>query len=148
MRFRTTIIGAGKNAAGIQVPDAVVDGFAAGKRPPVVVTVNGYSYRITVAVMGGVYMVGISAEHRAASGISAGDEVDVDVELDTQPRLVTVPEDLATALDADPDARRTWDAGAYSYRKEVVRSLEDAKTEETRVRRLAKAVTALHEGHF
>ncbi len=148
MRFRTTIIGEGKNAAGIQVPDEVVDSFGAGKRPPVVVTVNGYSYRNTVAVMGGVYMVSISAQHRAASGVSAGDELDIDVALDTQPRTVPVPDDLAAALDADPDAKRTWDAGAYSYRKEVVRSLEDAKTEETRARRLAKAVTALHEGHF
>lgn len=148
MRFRTTIIGAGKNAAGIQIPDEVVDSFGAGKRPPVVVTISGYSYRNTVAVMGGVYMVGISAEHRAASGVSAGDEVDVDLELDTQPRLVTAPSDLAAALDADPDAKRTWDAGATSYRKEVVRSLEDAKSEETRARRLAKAIAALHDGHF
>jgi len=148
MRFRTTIIGAGKNAAGIEIPTEVVDSFGAGKRPPVVVTVNGYSYRNTVAVMGGVYMVGISAEHRAASGISAGDEVDIDLQLDTQPRLVTVPDDLAAALDADPDAKRTYEAGSYSHRKEVVRTLEDAKTEETRARRLTKAIAALREGDF
>lgn len=148
MKFRTTILAAGKNAAGIEIPAEVVDGLGAGKRPPVLVTVNGYSYRNTVAVMSGAYMVGISAEHRAASGLATGDEVDVDLELDTQPRTVTVPDDLAVALAADPAAKSTYEAGSYTNRKEVVRSLEDARTEETRARRRAKAIAALHDGHF
>ena len=145
MRFRTTILTAGKNAAGIEIPAEVVDSLGAGKRPPIRITVNGYSYRNTVAVMGGVYMVGISAEHRAASGIAAGDDVDVDLELDTEPRIVVVPGDLAAALDGDPAARRTFETASYSNRKEIVRSLEDAKSEDTRRRRLTKALAALHE---
>ena len=146
MRFRTTILGTGKNAAGIEIPDAIVTGLGAGKRPPVRVTINGYTYRNTVAVMGGVYMVGVSAEHRAAAGLSAGDEVDVDLELDTAPREVAVPDDFAAALDADAEARRTFDGLSYSNRSWHVLSIEGAKTDETRQRRIEKSITTLHEG--
>src|SRR6476620_8646805 len=106
MRFRTTILASGKNAAGIEIPDEVVTGLGAGKRPPVRVTINGYTYRNTVAVMGGVYMVGVSAEHRAGAGVAAGDVLDIELELDTAPREVAVPADLDAALNADADARR------------------------------------------
>ena len=146
MRFRTTILGTGKNAAGIEIPDEVVAGLGAGKRPPVRVTINGYTYRNTVAVMGGVYMVGVSAEHRAAAGLAAGDEVDVDLELDTAPREVAVPDDFAAALDADPEARRTFDGLSYSNRSWHVLSIEGAKTDETRQRRIEKSIATLHEG--
>ena len=146
MRFRTTILGAGKNAAGIEIPDEVVAALGAGKRPPVRVTINGYTYRNTVAVMGGVYMVGVSAEHRAAAGLAAGDEVDVDLELDTAPREVAVPDDFAAALDADPEARRTFDGLSYSNRSWHVLSIEGAKTDETRQRRIEKSIATLHEG--
>ena len=146
MRFRTTILGTGKNAAGIEIPDEVVAGLGAGKRPPVRVTINGYTYRNTVAVMGGVYMVGVSAEHRAAAGLSAGDEVDVDLELDTAPREVAVPDDFAAALDADAEARRTFDGLSYSNRSWHVLSIEGAKTDETRQRRIEKSIATLHEG--
>ena len=146
MRFRTTILASGKNAAGIEIPDEVVTGLGAGKRPPVRVTINGYTYRNTVAVMGGVYMVGVSAEHRAAAGLAAGDEVDVDLELDTAPREVAVPDDFAAALDADPEARRTFDGISYSNRSWHVLSIEGAKTDETRQRRIEKSIATLHEG--
>ena len=146
MRFRTTILGTGKNAAGIEIPDEVVAGLGAGKRPPVRVTINGYTYRNTVAVMGGVYMVGVSAEHRAAAGLAAGDEVDVDLELDTAPREVAVPDDFAAALDADPEAKRTFDGLSYSNRSWHVLSIEGAKTAETRQRRIEKSIATLHEG--
>lgn len=146
MRFRTTILGTGKNAAGIEIPDEVVVALGKGKRPPVRITINGYSYRNTVAVMGGVFMVGVSAEHRAAAGLAAGDEVDVDIELDTAPRELAVPEDFATALDADPEARRTFDALSYSNRSWHVLSIEGAKTAETRQRRIEKSIATLHEG--
>src|SRR5204863_7601491 len=105
MKFHTTLLQSGKTAVGIQVPDAVVAALGSGRRPPVRVTINGYTYRSTVAVMGGVYMVGVSAEHRAGAGVAGGDEVDVDLELDTAPREVEVPADLAAALDAEPAAR-------------------------------------------
>jgi hypothetical protein len=146
MRFRTTILGTGKNAAGIEIPEDVVVALGKGKRPPVRVTINGYTYRNTVAVMGGVYMVSVSAEHRAAAGLAAGDEVDVDIELDTAPREVVVPDDFAAALDADPEARRTFDGLSYSNRSWHVLSVEGAKTAETRQRRIEKSIATLHEG--
>ena len=106
MRFRATIQLAGKTATGIEIPDEVVEGLGAGRKPPVRVTIAGHTYRSTVAVRGDRYLVGVSAANREAAGVAAGDEVDVDIELDTAPREVTVPADLATALDADPDAKR------------------------------------------
>src|SRR5580765_7064268 len=98
MKFRVLIEGAGKTAAGIEVPGEVVEALGASKRPPVRVTINGYTYRNTIAVMGGKYMVGVSAEHRAAAGVGGGDEVDVDIELDDEPRTVQIPPELAKAL--------------------------------------------------
>src|SRR3954466_12731762 len=110
MRFRTTILQSGKTATGIRVPDEIVEALGKGKRPPVRVTINGFTHRSTVAVMAGDYMVGVSAENRAGAGVAGGDEVDVDLELDTAPREVTLPQDFAAALDADANARRTFDA--------------------------------------
>jgi hypothetical protein len=146
MRFRTTIIQTGKTAAGIRVPDEIVEALGAGKRPPVTVTIGGYAYRNTVAVMGGEYWVGVSAEHRAGAGVTAGDEVDVDLELDTAPRTLEVPPDLAAALDAEPAARTFFDSLSYSNRQWHVLSVEGAKTDETRRRRIAKSVEMLREG--
>ena len=146
MRFRTTIQQSGKTATGIQVPDEVVDALGSGRRPAVKVTINGYTYRNTVAVMGGVYMVGVSAEHRAGAGVAGGDEVDVDVELDTAPREVTVPADFAAALDAEPNARRTFDGLSYSNKSWHVLQIEGAKTDETRQRRIARSVDVLKQG--
>jgi hypothetical protein len=148
MRFRTTVEQSGKTATGIRVPDRVVEGFAAGKRPAVRVTIGDYTYRSTVAVMGGAYMVGLSAENRAGAGVAGGDEVDVDIELDTAPREVTVPADFAAALAAEPDARRTFDGLSYSNKSWHVLSIDGAKTDETRQRRIAKSVEALREGRI
>jgi len=146
VRFRTTIEQGGKTATGIQVPEEVVQALASGKRPAVTVTINGYSYRSTVAVLGGRYMVGISAEHRAGAGVAGGDEVDVDIELDTAPREVRVPADFAAALDAEPEARRTFDGLSYSNRSWHVLQVEGAKTDETRQRRIARSVDVLKQG--
>ena len=146
MRFRTTVRQSGKTTTGIQVPDEVIEALGSGKRPAVKVTVNGYTYRSTVAVLGGVYMVGLSAQHRAAAGVAGGDEVDVDLELDTAPREVAVPADLAAALDAEPAARRTFDGLSYSNKSWHALQVDGAKTEETRQRRIAKSVAALKQG--
>jgi hypothetical protein len=146
MRFRTTIAQSGKTATGIHVPDEVVAALAAGRRPAVRVTVNGYTYRSTIASVSGRSMVGVSADVREAAGVAGGDEVDVDIELDTEPREVTVPPDFAQALDRDPAARKTFDGLSYSLRKYHVASIEGAKTDETRQRRIAKAVATLREG--
>ncbi len=146
MRFRTTILQSDKTATGIQVPDEVVEALGAGKRPPVHVTIRGYTYRSTVAVMGGVFMLGVSAANRAGAGVAGGDEVDVDIELDTAPREVTVPADLAAALDAEPTARRTFDALSYSNKSWHVLQIDGARTPETRQRRVSRSVEALKEG--
>jgi hypothetical protein len=146
MRFRATILQSGKTATGIPVPADVVDALGAGRRPAVKVTINGYTYRSSVAVMGGGYMIGLSAENRAGTGAKGGDEVDVDVELDTAPREVTVPADLAAALDATPAARRTYDGLSYSNKSWHVLQIEGARTDETRQRRIAKSIEALREG--
>lgn len=148
MRFRATILLAGKTATGVQVPAEVVAALGSHKRPAVRVTIGGYTYRTTVAPMGGQFMLPISAENRSLAGVSAGDEVDVDVELDTEPREVTVPPDFATALDADADARRHFDGLSYSNKSRYVISIGGAKTAETRQRRIAKAVSALREGRI
>ncbi|MEA2972950.1 MAG: hypothetical protein QOG82_1408 [Actinomycetota bacterium] len=96
--------------------------------------------------MGGVFMVGVNAGDRQAAGVAAGDELDVDIELDTEPRVLVVPPDFAAALDADADARRFFDGLSYSNRRRHVLAIDDAKTPETRQRRITKSVVTLHDG--
>jgi hypothetical protein len=146
MRFRTTIEQSGKTATGIRIPDEIVQGLGAGKRPAVRVTIRGHTYRSTVASMGGRFMVGVSAENRAAAGVAGGDEVDVDIELDTEPREVAVPPDLAAALKRDAKARQAFEGLSFSNKRWHVQSIEGAKTPETRQRRIDKSLTALREG--
>lgn len=146
MKFSTTLLQGGKTATGIQVPDEVIEALGAGKRPPVKVTVNGYEYRTTVGMMNGRCMLPFSAEHRTASGIEAGDAVDVEVEVDTQRRTVDVPEDFAAALAEDPAALKFFETISNSNKKWHVLSVTGAKTEETRQRRIAKSVQMLREG--
>ena len=139
--FRTTLLQSGNNV-GIVIPDQIVDGFGAGKRVPVTVTLKGYTYHSTVAVMGGRCMVGVSAAHRAAAGLSGGEEHEVTIEHDSAPRTVEVPDDLATAL-ADAGLTSAFDALAYSRRKEHARTVTEAKKPETRQRRVDKIVKQL-----
>lgn len=144
MEFRTTVTLGGKTATGLQVPDEVVTALGAGKRPPVVVTVGGYTYRSTVAPMGGASWIPLAAEHREAAGLTAGDEVDVVVEHDAAPREVALPDDLAAAF--DDDVRAFFDGLAPSHRKEWVRWVEEAKKPETRAARVEKTVESLRAG--
>ena len=147
MRFRTTIQLEGKTATGFRVPPDVVDALGQGrKRPPVTVTINGYTYRSTVAAYGDVFMLPLAAEHRTAAEVAAGDEIDVDLELDTAPRDVEVPADFAAALDAEPAARATFDALSNSNRKWHVLNVEGTKNPDTRQRRIEKSVATLREG--
>ncbi|WP_139416122.1 YdeI/OmpD-associated family protein [Agromyces laixinhei] len=134
MRFETTMSQVGNNT-GIEVPPEVIEALGAGKRPPVVVIVNGYEYRSTVAVMGGRFMISFSSDKRAASGIRGGDPIVVDLDLDTAPRTVEVPADLAAALEAS-GARAAFDALSPSARKAHVTAVEGAKAAETRQRRV------------
>jgi hypothetical protein len=146
MRFRAIIQLGGKTATGIEVPAEVVARLGPSKRPAVLATINGYTYRSTVAPLRGVFMLPVSAEVRERAGVAAGDAVDIDLAPDTAPRDVTVPPDFADALDRDADARRFFDGLSYSNKRRFVLSIEGAKSAETRQRRIAKAVSDLHEG--
>jgi Bacteriocin-protection, YdeI or OmpD-Associated/Domain of unknown function (DUF1905) len=143
MRFRTTVLRAGKTATGIEVPPEVVEELGAGKRPPVRITINGYTYRSTVATVDGKSMVGVSGEVREHAGVAGGDTVDVDLELDTAPREVAVPADLAKALKADRTARAKFESLSYSGKQRLVLPIENAKKPETRQRNIAKAMAEL-----
>jgi hypothetical protein len=145
MRFPAEVQLAGKTATGVLVPPEVVEALAAGKRPSVRVTIGGHTYRSTIAPRGDLFKLGISAENRERAGVKAGDVVDVELELDTEPREVTVPADFAQALDRDAAARRFFDGLSYSQRQWFVLGIEEAKTAETRERRIAKAVERLRE---
>jgi hypothetical protein len=146
MKFHTRILQAGKTATGIEFPPKVVEALGAGKRPPVRVTINGYTFRSTVAVMGGKYMLGISADVRAAAGVAGGDMVDVEAELDTAPREVTVPPELSKALARNPKAKAIFEQLSYSKKRLYTLPIENAKTDETRQRNLDKAIAALNKG--
>jgi len=139
--FRTKVLQTGNNT-GIPVPDDVVEKLGGGKRPLVVVTVQEHTYRSAVASMGGRFMIALSAEHRAAAGVQGGDEVEVSVRLDLEPRTVPVPSDLQAAL-AGAGVLETFEASAPSRKKEDVRQVQEAKTPETRERRIAKIVARL-----
>ena len=142
--FTTLVVQAeGMNATGLRVPAEAVAALGTGKRPKVTVSLNGYTYRTTVAAYGDVFMLPLSAEHRAAAGVKAGDEVEVTIELDLAPRTVEVPADLAAALAAQPGATAAFDALSYTMRKEYVRQVEEAKALETRHRRIAGIVAKL-----
>lgn len=146
LTFRTTVELGGRTATGLQVPDEVVDALGPGRRPAVRVTIGSHTYSTTVASMGGRFLVPLSAENRAAAGVTAGDEVDVMIEADTATREVALPDDLHAALAVEPAARTFFDTLAYSHRKEWVRWIEDAKRPETRTKRLQATVDALRAG--
>jgi hypothetical protein len=145
VKFRTTLLQAGKTATGVRVPDDVMAELGSGKRPPVRVTINGYTYRSSIATVSGQFMVGVSEEVRRNAGVAGGDEIEVNLELDTQPREVTVPPDFSAALDGDPDARRSFDALSYSNKSRHVLAIEGAKTTETRQRRIEKSIAELRD---
>jgi hypothetical protein len=149
-RYRTTIRQGGGTATGIVVPPEVLEALGAGRRPPVRVTLtradgSTHTYRSTVATVSGESMVGVSAQVRADAGVAGGDEVEVLLEHDTAPRVVEVPADLATALDADDAARGFFAELSYSHQRAYTLWVEDAKKPETRARRVVQAVKMLHD---
>jgi hypothetical protein len=146
MKFRTTVILGGKTATGIPVPAEAVAELGTSKKPAVKVTIGEYSYSSTVATMGGQFMIPLSAEHRKGAGVSAGDEIEVELALDTRPREVEVPADLAAELERHAGAKQFWDGLSYTNKRRFVLSIEDAKTAETRQRRLNKTMASLSEG--
>ncbi|MEU7783263.1 YdeI/OmpD-associated family protein [Amycolatopsis sp. NPDC049159] len=146
MEFRTEVLLGGKTATGLPVPDDVVEALGAGKKPAVTVTLGGHTYRTTVASRGGRFLVPLSAENREKAGVAAGDEVTVGIALDTAPRELEIPPDLAAALAADDTARARFESLSYSAKQRFVLPIGQAKTEETRQRRVAKVITDLHAG--
>jgi len=146
MKFRASIELAGKTATGIEVPAAVVAKLGSSKKPAVRVTIKGYTYRSTVATMGGRFMLPVSAAVREAAGVAARDTVEVDVELDTAPRDVTVPADFSRALTRAPAAKRFFEGLSFSNKQRIVIAIESAKAPETRERRITKSVDGLRRG--
>ena len=146
MKFKSTVVLSGKTSTGIPVPETVVESFGTGKRFPVVVTINGYSYRTMLTFYKGEFVLSLAAEHREATGLKAGEEIDVDMVLDSAPREVEVPADLAAALKSSPAAAAFFEKLAYSHRKEYVRWIEEAKKPETRATRVEKTLALLAEG--
>ena len=146
MRFRTVIESNGKTATGIRIPAEIVAALGPSRKPAVRVTIAGHTYRSTVATRRGEFLVGVSAENRKSAAVAAGDEVDVDLELDTEPREVIVPPDLAEALDGDAEAAAFFATLSYSQKQWYAAPIADAKTDETRQRRVVKAIAMLREG--
>ena len=146
MKFTAELLSTGKNTAGFEVPESVVESLGGGGRPKVSVTVNGFTFRTSIARMGGRYLLGFSAERRTEAGVVAGEVLEVDVELDTAPRELEVPEPLATALAADREAQAFWETLSYSNRQWHVLQVTSAKTDATRERRIEKSIGMLREG--
>ncbi|MEO5952256.1 MAG: YdeI/OmpD-associated family protein [Chloroflexia bacterium] len=140
-----TIIQQEGNNTGIVVPDEIVTYFNSGRNPKVKVTINDYTWRGTVQVVGGKFMISFSADKREATGVMGGDTIFITIELDTEPRTVELPDDLKAALAEKPGATEAFDTIAFSRRKEYVRQVEEAKTPETRTRRIAKVVAEIGE---
>lgn len=135
------------NTTGVQVPTEIVTQLGSSKRPAVSVTIKHHTYRSTVAMMGGVFMLPISAENRTLANVNASDEIEVKLELDTQPRELSIPLDLQEALDRNSKAKQFFESQSYSNRRRIVLSIEGAKTAETRLRRITKTVENLHAGN-
>jgi hypothetical protein len=146
MRFRTKILQSGKTAAGIEVPAKVVAALGSSKRPPVRATINGFTYRTSVASMGGKFMLGVPPEFREGAGVAAGDTIDIDLELDTEIREVSMPPDFAAALNRDSQAKRFFETLTYSNKRRLVIAIEAVKSPEVRERRIGKTVEQLREG--
>ena len=146
MRVRTTILAAGKTAAGSEGPAGVVKGLGSTKVPLVRVTINNYTYRSAVAVMGGKFMIGVSNENRRNARVAAGDTVDVDLELDKEPRELALPDDFAKALDKDGRAKKVFEGLSNNKKQRLVLPVANGKTPETRQRNIEKALTELREG--
>lgn len=146
MKFIAKLELSKKTATGIQIPDEIVEALGAGKKPPVKVTIGSYTYRSTVASMGGKFMLPVSQENRTGAGIQAGDEIEVEIELDSAPREVSVPDDFAEALERHTEARQFFESLSYSNKRRFILNIEGAKSAETRQRRIEKSVDLLSEG--
>jgi Domain of unknown function (DUF1905)/Bacteriocin-protection, YdeI or OmpD-Associated len=145
LKFSTTLLQAGKTATGIKIPDHIIEKLGGGKRPLVKVTINNFTYRSAVAVMGGTYMVGVNAENREAAKVKGGDKIDVTIELDTEERTVNVPAEFLKRLYKNATAKKKFDTLSNSKKKALIIPIANAKTDETRNRNIEKALTILQK---
>lgn len=136
----------GKTAVGIPVPESVVESLGAGKRVPITVTINDYSYRSSVAPYKGEYMIPLSVENRTAAGVAPNDPITVTIEVDSEPRVVEVPADLRAALDASPAATEAWQKLSFSHQRAHAEAVQGAKAADTRARRVDAAIAKLLTG--
>src|SRR5687768_4643963 len=143
LKFNTTILTSGKTATGICIPDDIIEKLGAGKKPPIKVTLHGYTYRSTVAVMGGKFMVGVNADVREAAGVKGGDKLNVEIELDTEERTIEVPAEFQKMLNKNAAARKLFETLSYSKKKALIIPVANAKTDETRNRNIEKALNSL-----
>jgi putative ribosome biogenesis GTPase RsgA len=130
---------------GLEVPEELLEALAGGKRPRVTITINGHSWTSRVAIMRGRNLIGLSNANRKAAGIVTGDRVEVELELDLEPRVVVEPADFATALDAEPLARSAFDRLTDSQKSQHLRLIENAKKPDTRARRIEKMLATLRD---
>ena len=144
MKFKTTIFQKGTNL-GIEVPEAVIEQLGAGKRPPVLVEIKNYAYKSTVGVMEGKFLIPLNSEHRKSVQVVGGETVEINLELDSQPRTVELPQALADRLKANETAKEFFDTLAPSNKKKIVALVETAKTEETLRKRLEKIIADLNQ---
>lgn len=146
MKFKATLELSRKTATGIHVPDEIVEALGGGKKPAVKATIGSYTYRTSIGSMGGRFMLPVSKENREGARIQAGDEIEVELELDAEPRELIVPEDFEEALNRHEEARRFFEGLSYSNKRRFVLNIEGAKSAETRQRRIEKSVELLREG--
>ena len=144
MRFRAEVEPP-EPMRGLEVPEELVEAMGGGKRPRVTITINGHSWTSRVAIMRGRNLIGLSNANRKAAGVVTGDRVEVDLELDLEPRVVVEPADFATALDAEPLARSAFDRSTDSQKSQHLRLIENAKKPDTRARRIEKTLDTLRD---
>lgn len=142
MKFRSQVE-PNQPMKGLEIPPQVVEALGAGKRPRVIITIKGHSWRSRVAIMRGRYLLGLSNANRQAARVATGEEVEIELALDTEPIVVDLPDELARALDADPPARAAYDRLTQSQKRQHVRAIESAKKPETRKRRIEKVLATL-----
>ncbi len=143
MKLTAELLSTGKNTAGFEIPESIVEKLGGGGRPKVAVTINGHTFRTSIARMGGRYLLGVSADRREQAQVAPGNVLDLDIELDEQPRQVVVPNDLAEALAGDAAAADFWKTLSYSNQRWHVEQITGAKKAETRANRIAESVGLL-----
>ena len=143
LKFSTTLLQAGKTATGIKIPEEIIEKLGGGKKPLVKVTINNFTYRSAVAVMGGAYMVGVNAENREGANVKGGDKINVTIELDTEERIVEVPAEFQKQLSKNAAAKKMFDTLSNSKKKALIIPIANAKTDETRNRNIEKALKSL-----